>query len=142
MNIIEKIREILKNYPKISEFVNDVHVEFTDPAAENYGLYPVGDSLISEDILSNQLRQHNFILYAVRDSFEDFTRLANSTFLLELNYWLEQQKEQEISAGDKTGKITKLWSANGMMYEIPNGDINGGVKYQLQIYAQYELKEE
>ena len=142
MNIIEKVREIIANYKDISKFTNDVHVDFTEENAVNYGLSSTGDTLINGDILGNQKRQHNFVLYARMDAFEDYNRLANSTFLLDLNYWLEKQKGQEITANDKKGEITKIWSANGMLYDIPNGDINAGVIYQLQIYAEYKLKGE
>lgn len=136
MNIIEKVKNILKNYSKISEFVNDIHIDFTDSVSKSYGLSSTGDTLLSEDILGNQIRQHNFVLYARAEAYEDFDRLQNSNFLLELNYWLETQKNIEI---DK-GKITALSSANGMLYEIPNGDLNNGVLYQLQIYAEYERR--
>lgn len=142
MNIIEKTREILANYEGMEQFTNEIHVDFTDEKSDNYGLSSTGDSLVKEDVLGNQVRQHNFVLYARKDFMEDYNRLANSTFLLDLNYWLEKQKGQEITAGDKTGKITKMWSANGMIYEIPNGDLNNGVLYQLQIYAEYEIKGE
>ena len=136
MNIIEKVKNILKNYSKISEFVNDIHIDFTDSVSKSYGLSSTGDTLLSEDILGNQIRQHNFVLYARAEAYEDFDRLQNSNLLLELNYWLETQKNIEI---DK-GKITALSSANGMLYEIPNGDLNNGVLYQLQIYAEYERR--
>lgn len=142
MNIIEKVKEIISSYENINKFTNDVHVDFTEENAVNYGLSSTGDSLLKEDILGNQKRQHNFVLYARMEAFEDYNRLANSTFLLELNYWLEKQKGQEITKDSKIGKITKMWSANGMLYEIPNGDINNGVLYQLQIYVEYELRGE
>lgn len=142
MNIIEKVKEIISSYENINKFTNDVHVDFTEENAVNYGLSSTGDSLLKEDILGNQKRQHNFVLYARMEAFEDYNRLANSTFLLELNYWLEKQKGQEIAEDGKIGKITKMWSANGMLYEIPNGDINNGVLYQLQIYVKYKLRGE
>lgn len=142
MNIIEKVKEIISSYENINKFTNDVHVDFTEENAVNYGLSSTGDSLLKEDVLGNQKRQHNFVLYARMEAFEDYNRLANSTFLLELNYWLEKQKGQEIAKDGKIGKITKMWSANGMLYEIPNGDINNGVLYQLQIYVEYELRGE
>lgn len=136
MNIIEKVKEILKEYPKISEFVNDIHIDFTDSESKSYGLSSIGDTLLKKDILDNQIRQHNFVLYARAEAYEDFDRLQNSNFLLELNYWLEKQKNIEIDGG----KITSLSSANGMLYEIPNSDLNNGVLYQLQIYAEYERR--
>ena len=73
MTIIDYMRKKLTEYPKISEFLagDDIHIDFTDPDPVNYGLSSTGDSLIKEDILGNQIRQHNFTLYAVGQSFTD-----------------------------------------------------------------------
>ena len=143
MNVIEKVRELLTNYPKISEFSNNIYVDFNDENPTSFGLSSSGDTLLNEDVLGNQTRQHNFVLYALNQSFNDFDRLSNSTFLLELSYWLERQKGHpiEVTIDSKTvnGEITKLSSANGMAYNVPTGDINNGIMYQLQIYAQYTL---
>ncbi len=143
MNVIEKVRELLTNYPKISEFTNNIYVDFNDENPTSFGLSSSGDTLLNEDVLGNQTRQHNFVLYALNQSFNDFDRLSNSTFLLELSYWLERQKGHpiEVTIDSKTvnGEITKLSSANGMAYNVPTGDINNGIMYQLQIYAQYTL---
>ena len=145
MNVIEVVRDVLTNYPKIIEFTNNIHIDFNDPNPTSFGLSSTGDTLVSEDVLGNQIRQHNFVLYAVNQSFNDFDRLSNSTFLLDLSYWLERQKGQQIQVtiGSKTvnGEITELSSANGMAYSIPTGDLNDGVTYQLQIYAKYTLME-
>jgi len=150
MNVIELVKQILNSYSKISEFTNDVHVDFTDTMANestNFGISSTGDSLVKEDILGNQIRQHNFVLYAINQAFTDYDRLANSTFLLDLTYWLERAaKEQaiEVTINERIvlGKLLKLSSANGMLYDIPTGDINDGVTYQIQIYAQYSLESE
>ena len=148
MNIIELVKQILTDYPKIMEFTNEVHVDFTDQSnPTNFGMYPTGDTLLKEDILGNQTRQHNFVLYAVNQSFTDYNRLTNSTFLLDLAYWLEQYKQEdpiEVTINDKTvsGKLLKLSSANAMLYMVPTGDINDGVTYQIQIYARYYLESE
>lgn len=143
MNVIEKVRELLTNYPKISEFTNNIYVDFNDEKPTSFGLSSSGDTLIKEDVLGNQIRQHNFVLYALNQSFNDFDRLANSTFLLELSYWLERQKGHpiEVTIDSKTvnGEITNLSSANGMAFNVPTGDINDGIRYQLQIYTQYTL---
>ena len=148
MNIIEFVREALTNYPKIQEFTNNIHIDFTnDDEHPNYGLYSVGDMLLNEDILGNQTRQHNFILYAANQSYNDYDRLVNSTFLLELAYWLERYKSDvvlEVTIDNKahTGQLKQLSSANGMMYSVINDDINNGVMYQIQIYAQYTIESE
>ena len=147
MNIIELVKHILTDYPKISEFTNEINVDFTDDTPTNFGLSSVGDQKISEDILGNQIRQHNFVLYAINQSYTNYDRLANSTFLLDLAYWLEQYKNEdpiEVTINNKTvsGKLLGLSSANAMLYMVPTGDINDGVTYQIQIYARYYLESE
>ena len=146
MNIIETVKSILTAYPQISSFTNGIDVDFMENTPTNFGLYSTGDELVKEDLLGNQTRRHSFVLYANQQSYGVFDRLSNSSFLLELNYWLETQKGQAITAEfegiSKKGEITKLSSANGMMFNIPTGDINDGITYQLQIYAEYKIESE
>lgn len=146
MNIIETTKKILSDYNKISEFSNGVQIDYTTNEPINFGLSSIGDALLKEDILGNQKRKHSFVLYAVNQAYEDYDRLANSSFLLELSYWLEKQKGQEIDIviGDsvKKGEITKISTANAMIYAVPTGNLNDGVMYQIQIYVEYKIKGE
>lgn len=149
MTIIDFMRQKLTEYPKISEFLGggDIHIDFTEPAPTNYGLSSTGDSLLKEDVLGNQIRQHNFVLYAVGQSFTDYNRLANSNFLLELSYWLERLPEEdgisaEIDGQTLTGRFLKATSANAMAMQPMTEDMNDGVLYQIQIYAQYKIESE
>lgn len=147
MNIIELVKEILTGFPQITSLNYGVNVDFTEANAGYCGLYPTGDQLLKEDILGNQDRQHNFVLYANFDGFQDYQRLANSTFLLDLAYWLEhaandQTIEVTINKQTVIGTLKKLSSANGMLYEYQDGTLSGPVTYQLQIYAQYHLESE
>lgn len=144
MTIIDYMRQKLTEYPKIAEFLGDedIHIDFTDPQPTNYGLSSNGDSLIREDVLGSQIRQHNFVMYAVAQSFTDYNRLANSNFLLELAYWLERLPEEdgisvEVDNQTITGRFLKATSANAMAMQPMTEDINDGVLYQIQIYAQY-----
>lgn len=144
MNIIELIKSILQDFPKIGQFI---HVDYNESTPEEFGLYPTGDTFIKEDVLGNQERQHNFVLYCVFQSFNDYDRLINSGTLLELQMWLEKQaNNQEISISVSnetyTGKLTKLTCANGMLYNIPDNNTNNGVQYQLQITAKYTIERE
>jgi len=143
MNIIEKVTDILQNYPKISEVCNEVHIDFSDPEPTSYGLSSTGDALIAEDILGNQKRQHSFMLYSTFSSINDYERMLNSTALLELGLWLEEQTDCEIEStvGDNvcTGMLTKLRAENGMLYEIPQENQYDGWQYQLQIIAEYTV---
>lgn len=145
MTIIDFMRQKLTIYPKIAEFLgdNDIHIDFTDPEPVNYGLSSTGDSLLKEDLLGNQTRQHNFVLYAAGQSFTDYHRLANSNFLLELSYWLEHLPEgDEITAGELAGTFLKATTANAMSMGLMGETIDRGVMYQIQIYAQYRIESE
>lgn len=148
MNIIELVKQIITDCPLIARFTNNIHVDFTEDTPTNFGLSSTGDRLIKEDILGNQTRQHNFVLYAVNQSFNNYDRLANSTFLLDFAYWLDYYdgKDDEIRVTfdnkELTGKLLGLSTANAMLYSIPDGDLNNGVTYQIQIYAQYTIESE
>lgn len=147
MNVIEVVKQVLSEFPKIAELNQGINIDFTEEKPGNCGLYPTGDQLLKEDIIGNQDRQHNFVLYARFQSFQDYDRLANSTFLLELVYWLEhaaRNQSIEITIDNKTvtGALTKLSSANGMLYGYDSENLSGPVTYQLQIYAQYHLESE
>lgn len=149
MTIIDFMRQKLTEYPKIAEFLSndDIHIDFTEPDPVNYGLSSNGDQLIREDVLGNQIRQHNFALYAVGRSFTDYNRLANSNFLLELGYYLERLPEQDgitVMVGDEklTGTFLKATTANAMSMGLMGETINEGVMYQIQIQAQYKVESE
>lgn len=149
MTIIDFMRETLNRYPKIAEFLcsEKVHVDFTDPAPVNYGLSSTGDTLVKEDVLGNQTRRHSFTMYAVGQSITDYNRLANSNFLLELAYWLEQlpeQKDIRACVGDQEfpAVFQKATTANAMSMGLMGDTIDAGVMYQLQIYAEYFVERE
>lgn len=149
MTIIDFMRKKLTEYPKISEFLagDDIHIDFTGPDPVNYGLSSTGDSLIREDVLGNQTRRHNFVMYAVGQSFTDYNRLANSNFLLELAYWLEHLPEQDgitvdIGGEELLARFQKATTANAMSMGLMGDTIDKGVMYQIQIYAQYFVESE
>lgn len=146
MNIIESVRKLLSEFPHISEIVGTVHIDLADSDPDSYSLSSVGDELLREDILGNQIRQHTFFFYSVRQSLNDFDRLNNSGVLLELTSWIERHgRGLELTASvdgkDYPGEITKLTCANGMLFEIPP-ELSGGVRYQLQIIAEYKINME
>lgn len=144
MNIIEKVREILQSFPKISEVCNEVHVDFTDPEPTSYGLSSTGDKLIAEDILGNQTRQHTFLLYTTYSGINDYERQENSTALLELALWLKEQAGGEVvstyGVETRTGSITEIRAENGMLYAVPQENNVDGMQYQLQIIAVYTVE--
>jgi len=147
MNIIELVKQILSDCPLVQDLSGSINIDYTEDNPVSFGLYPTGDQLLKEDILGNQDRQHNFVLYAVFQSFNDYDRLANSTFLLNLAYYLEKAatgQDVEVTVDNKTlhGKLNKLSSANGMLYGYQNETLSGPVTYQIQIQAQYRIESE
>lgn len=135
MNVIEAVRRLLAEFPQISAVCNTVHIDFTDPEPQSYGLASVDDKLIAEDILGNQTRQHTFLLYALFSGINDFERLQNSSAQLDLNLWLMRQTDIPVTGGC----ITKIRAGNGMLYDVPDGSAAQGVQYQMQITAEYLL---
>jgi hypothetical protein len=147
MNIIEVVKQILTDCPLVQDLSGSINIDYTEDSPVSFGLYPTGDQLTKENILGNQDRRHNFVLYAVFQSFTDYDRLANSTFLLNLAYYLEKAvtgQEIEVTINNETvsGKLTKLSSANGMLYGYQDNTLSGPVTYQIQIYAQYHVESE
>ena len=148
MTIIDFMRKKLMEYPKIGEFIGDgIHIDFTDPSPVNYGLSSNGDSLTKTDILGNQVRKHSFVLYAVGQSFNDYCRLSNSNFLLELGYWLERLPEEEgltatIDGQELRGRFLSASGANAMAMQPMGDTMMDGVMYQIQIYANYKIESE
>ena len=88
------------------------------------------------------------MLYAINQAYNDYERLSNSSFLLELSYWLESIEEGEyeievtINGKTRTGKLKSISCANAMLFAVPTEDINDGVMYQVQVYAEYTLEGE
>lgn len=147
MNIIEAVKKVIADFPGIAELAAVVKTDYTDDKPDKFGIYPIGDQLLRETITGSQDRQHSFIFYAVFDGFDDYQRIANSEFLLNLAYYLEtaandQAIQATINGQTITGKLTKLSSANGMLYSYQTGTLTGPVTYQLQVYAQYHLESE
>ena len=140
MNIIETIQAALASFPNI----NELHIDYNDDAPDNFGLYPTGDRVVVQDVIGNQTRNHNFILYADFLSFNDYLRLQNSNMLLELQYWLERYPNNQavtatIDGAEYNGVLTKITCSNGMLFSISDGNMNAAVRYTLQIAAEYQI---
>lgn len=141
MNVIDATKSILNNYKRMKEFSKGIEIDHSDSLVEGVGLYSNGDTLIKEDVLGNQTRRANFILYSVSRGTTDMERLRNNGFLLELGYYLDKQKNIEITGKieDKEypGKITKIRSSNGMKYSVNTENKN--FVYQIQVLVEYKL---
>lgn len=143
MNIIEKMKSVLEEFPQIQR----LHLDYSDNAPDSYGLYPTGDRKVSEDVLGNQKRQHTFILFAAFQSFNDYDRLSNSGLLLELQLWLEEYADGQaisttVNGKERAGQLINITCANGMLFNIPDNNMNAAVQYQMQLTADYTIESE
>lgn len=144
INIIETVRGILEAFPKINEVCNEIHIDFADPEQTSYGLNSTGDSLIKEDVLGNQIRQHTFFLHSTFSGINDYERLANSSALLGLSQWLSMQRgiavTSEINGIEYSGELLGIRAENGTLYEVPQENNIDGLQYQLQLVADYTIE--
>lgn len=143
MNIVEVMQAALASCSAAER----LHIDYNQNIPGSFGLYPTGDRLVSEDILGNQERSHTFILYADFQSFNDYDRLQNSGFLLRLQSCLErfpdgQPVTQLAGEAEYNGYLKKITCTNGMLFSIPDGNMNTAVRYQLQITADYTIESE
>lgn len=140
--------EFLKNWLIESKLMVDFNqsYDFIEQKPNESGLYSNGAVIVSEDIIGNKVYRENFTLYSGMQAYTDYDRLVNSDFLKKLQYSLNQIKNVEVTEAiddkEMQGIITSIKSSNGMLYNIPTGDINDGVIYQLQIEMNYKVKGE
>lgn len=145
MNIVEAVKQILTECPLMLEFTGGIDVDYTENSTGAFGMFSNGDTLNSTDVIGGQNRTHNFVLYACDQPLSNYERLEQNNFLLNLGYWLDVQKgfelydEDDNSTKKITGYIKSMSAKNGMMYDIPTGDIKDGVRYQLQLSVEYYL---
>lgn len=139
-DIIETVRGLLQDYPEIGEVVGEIHIDFADPEPTSYGLSSEGDTLLSEDILGNQTRQHSFVLYSTFSGINDFERLQNSGALLRLSHWLTQQRDVPVVHDGHSGVMKSIRAENGMLYNVPQENAADGMQYQLQLIAEYTVE--
>lgn len=142
MNVIETVKHILSECTILDEF-NDIHIDYTEGSAGFAGLFPNGATKTGEDLIGNPKYRITFALYTGLHSANDYDRLANSDLLLRLTYYLNQQKNiaitETVNDKDYPGVITRLFCSNGLLFDYPTGDPNDGVRYQLQIGAEYAI---
>lgn len=142
-NVIETVRELLAGFPRIAEVLGTLHVDFSDGGQDSYSLSPTGDTLLSEDIIGNQRRQHTFLLTASYSAINDYERISSSGVLLELAVWLSHQRdipvETTVNGEVFPGEITRMTAANGMLYAVPQENSANTYMYQLTITAEYTV---
>ena len=143
MNIIEAVKDLLSTFPKISEVLGTIHVDFSDGTVDSYSLYSTGDTLLEEDIIGDQRRQHSFLLAANYSAINDYERIESSGALLELAVWLSKQRnlpvETVYNGVTYGGEITLINAANGMLYAVPQENSADTYMYQLNIVAEYTV---
>ena len=144
MNIIEVMKSILSQFPKISVTGSDINIDLTGDDPTSFVLSSVGDRLVSEDILGGQTRMHSFLLYAVFSGINDYERIENSTTLTELAVWLSTRFGDTVTTAlgteSCTGVLQSINAGNGRLYAVEEDNTITGMRYQMTIEAQYTVE--
>ena len=140
MNVIETVKHILSECTIMDEF-NKIHIDYTEGSVGFAGLFPNGATKSGEDLIGNPKYRITFTLYTGLNSANDYDRLANSDLLLRLTYYLNQLKNlsitENVDGHEYPGEVSRIFCSNGLLFDYPTGDPNDGVRYQLQIGAEY-----
>ena len=129
----------------MDKFDGGVHVDYNEAGESSAGLFSNGASKISEDMIGNPAYRISFQLYTGLHAFQDYDQLKNSDFLLKPTYYLDSMSGQSITesvnGAEFPGEITRILRANVMIFDVPIGDINDGIRYQMQIAVTYGIYE-
>lgn len=143
MNIIEVMKSILSEFPKISVSGSEINIDLTEDDPTSFVLSSVGDRLVYEDVLGGQTRMHSFLLYAVFSGINDYERIENSSALTELSAWLSARSDDTVTTtvGDEecTGELLSITAGNGRLYAVEEDNTISGMRYQMTIEAQYTV---
>ena len=141
MSVFNFLKEYLKTSGLMSQFM--INTDYNDSEIEHAGLFFNGLNRTGADIVGNIHYQANFILQSNLQTYNDYDRIQNSDFMFNLSYSLDQISgepiEEVINGETRQGIITEIIPSNAMAYEVPTGDINDGVVYQLQIRVNYTI---
>lgn len=141
MNIQDAVKKVIKDFNRINEFSDNIQTDFADDADGSVGLYGAGDALIRYDVLGNMRCKSDFHLYAVNQAANNYDRLNNSSFLLELGYYLRTIKDIPITAivngEERRGIMKSIDCSNAMLFSRMEGDMNRNVMYQIPIKTEY-----
>ena len=140
-SIIGTLREWLSVCPYLDDFSGGQHIDWIGPTAGNYGIAPVGCSVIEEtyDIQENccLVKQYNAVLYARNWTVDDVVRLENADFLDNFQRWVEEQQHMGLTPKFGDNPDDEVISAeNGMLFELAE-DGQTGI-YQIQLSVTYE----
>lgn len=122
-----------------------VHVDYNEAGESSASLFSNGASKISENLIGNPAHRISFQLYTGLHAFQDYDGLKNFDFLLKPTYYLDSMSGQSITesvnGAEFPGEITRISRANVMIFDVPIGDINDGIRYQMQIAVTYGIYE-
>ena len=146
MNVIETVKTLLTESNVLDAFNGGIHVDYTEAADSDAGLYSTGPVKIGEDVIGNPKYRMNFQLYTGLRGFTDYDRQVNSDAMTALTYYLDSKRgsavDEAVNGKTYSGKILSVTASNAMLYDVPSGDYADGVRYQLQIAVEYKIRTE
>lgn len=134
MSLIQKVREFVGTCPFIDEFSGGVHVDYIS-GAEDYGVYPTGETPVSEDMCGNAQYQYNFVLQANRFTANDEMRLQSCEFVENFQRWVRGYSRTGIPLDDGC-EFVSLEAGNGLFADVSEDGQTG--TYQIMCNLIYE----
>lgn len=136
MSVIDYVKTLVESCPFIGEFLSSPMVDYTDQAnAGECGIFPTGQTMISQDMSGNTIWRYSFSLQAVRFSREDFERVSNAAFSERFCHWAIGISRSLPDMGEGMDPIS-LSAGDGAFFDISE-DGNTGT-YMIQCNLVYE----
>lgn len=134
MSLIVTLRALLNRFPCIDDFAG-FHVDYTAPDREGFGVYPTGETKISEDMAGASVWEYNFALQALFFTADDYMRIQNCEFVEQFQRWLDGFNRAGIELGDGLSFVS-IGAGGGLLTDWDEDEQRG--TYAIQCKLTYE----
>lgn len=136
MSILSDLRRLFEGCPLLAELTQ--RVDALGARTEEYGIYPAGSSVVSEDMAGAKTWQYNFVLQAERMTVDDLTRLENSDFIEQLQDWVEAQNRDGVPLSGEGVEFISISAGNGAIVDWDDKEQYGTYKVQCTMIIEKE----
>lgn len=133
--IIQAIREWLATCPLLDVLAGDIGVDWVQENPDDYGIFPAGESLISEDMAGNMTWQYNAYIVSTESTVENLNRLNNSGFMENFHRWINGYSRVGFELPENCDFVT-VSASNGLMDNISEDGTAG--RYRIAVNLTYE----
>lgn len=143
MTVLETIRSEVESYLAGLMGTDSVHIDFVEEMDGCAGVSLMGDKLLKRDILGNQTRLSDLLIYMVAQGVNDYERQANTEALTELGLHLDVMKRNAITVTydgeEHDGEINSVSVSEASVYTVSEDGVY--TTYQMKVSVNYEIIE-